>query len=148
MGLETLQPPSVGQTRTPPAKPHPSRPRWKILLFFLLGVCGIAVVYFLLHWPFTKEKITADLQHHFPGPVQIRALRRIYLPKPGCVAEGVTIQGISKDPAHPMVTIDALTVRAAYSSIFAVSKRVEMEAAGLHVWIPTAAERGSGLSSG
>lgn len=123
----------AGSRMGPPL--HRQRGLWIALAAFLvLLVAG--GVWAVAHWPFTRAKILADIQHRFPGPVEIGGFHQVYFPGPGCVAEKVTIHDHVMSGGKPLVFAAKVTVRGPYSSFLTGSRRIRLQVEGLRIAVP------------
>lgn len=115
----------------------PRRRRWPLIVAVVpLALLAVPVILFLTHWPFTREKITAEIQQTFPGPVEIQRFHRSYFPRPGCAAEGITVRGSSRDLQRPIITARKLIVQGAYRSVLTLSKSIQIRSEGLRAFLP------------
>ncbi len=123
---------------------HRAKGHWTwIIIGALILLISIPAILFLTHWPFTREKIAADLQKQFPGPVEIQEFHNTYFPHPGCVATGVIVRGASTDPQRPLINARSLTIQGAYSSFLILSKSINIRGQGVRVFIPAHYDRGA-----
>ena len=121
--------------------------RWTRIALIVVG-CAMAADALILaaKWPFTKAKLIETLREQANGEVTIRSFRQTFFPTPGCVAEGITMHSGAREE-QPLITIENLTVRGAYSSLLMFSKRLnEVDTVGMHIRVP--ADRGSVAKNG
>jgi AsmA-like C-terminal region len=110
--------------------------------WILGGAAAVAVVMALgaillgLNWPFTQAAVTKALEDRFARDVKIAKFRSTYFP-PGCVAEGIEFLHRKRKDLPPLITVQTLTLRAGYSGLLRIDKRVnDVQVAGLHVLVP------------
>src|SRR5450631_2071411 len=111
--------------------------RW-ILAGAAVAAAGVAVSAILLamNWPFTQAAVTKALEDRFARDVKIQKFRSTYFP-PGCVAEGIEFLHRQRKDLPPLITVQTLTIRAAYSGLLRIHKLVnDVQVAGLHVLVP------------
>ncbi len=70
---------------------HESQRKW--LGIIGVSVVGLRVVGVVLarHWPFSRQRVIADLQDDLHGTVTFGRFRITVFPHPGCVAEGAKL---------------------------------------------------------
>jgi hypothetical protein len=73
-------------------------------------------------WPFTPEKVTAELASATSGRMQIHGFRVKYFP-PGCVIDGVELRQSGDSSGPPLLTAGKLTIRSNYRGL--LHKRLE-----------------------
>jgi pSer/pThr/pTyr-binding forkhead associated (FHA) protein len=96
-----------------------------------------------LNWPFTQKAVTKALEDRFARDVKIRRFRNTYFP-PGCVAEGIEFLHRQRKDLPPLITVQTLTIRAAYSGLLRIHKQLNnVQVAGLHVLVPPKNPNGS-----
>jgi hypothetical protein len=111
--------------------------RWLLISAAMVGV-GIAssAILLALNWPFTRAAVTKTLQDRFAREVTIRKFRSTYFP-PGCVAEGIDFLHRKRKDLPPLISVETLTIRSAYSGLLRIHKLVNyVQVAGLHVRVP------------
>jgi hypothetical protein len=111
--------------------------RWILVSAAVLAVAVAAGAMLLaMNWPFTQAAITKTLEDRFVRDVTIRKFRVTYFP-PGCVAEGIEFLHRQRKDLPPLITIQALTIRASYSGLLRIHKLInDVQVAGLHVLVP------------
>jgi hypothetical protein len=112
----------------PPASKRPSGgKRYKraltiaVVVVLLLLATGAGLI--AVKWPFTPDKVRADLEDATSGSVQIHGFQATYFP-PGCVMEGVELRPAGHPGGPPLVTAGRLTIRANYRGLF--GQRIEV----------------------
>jgi AsmA-like C-terminal region len=138
------------QIQEDPQKPR-RRPRW-IRVLTLLGVAILliiasGVVYAALHWPFSHKSVAESLQEDFPGKITFAHFRKVYFPRPGCVAEGLTLQNPKSLPGSPpLVYVQRFVLRANYHDLlFRPGYISSIALEGLHIRIPPRGQAGESL---
>ncbi len=82
------------------------------------GVATIAVVLLLRFFPFSEKNVAESLQETFPSLVSIDRFEKVYLPRPGCRAEGVTFRSKSNPTgSQALVTIQKLAIQGSYADL-------------------------------
>ena len=111
--------------------------RWILVSVTVVAVAAASSAILLaLNWPFTQAAVTGALQDRFARDVKIRKFRSTYFP-PGCVAEGIDFLHRKRKDLPPLITVDTLTIRAGYSGLLRIHKRVDdIQVTGLHVLVP------------
>lgn len=118
-------------TSTLPAPSGSKRPsgsrRYKRLLTIavvvLLLLVAVGAALLAAKWPFTPDKMTAQLGAATSGTVQIHGFQTTYFP-PGCVMEGVELRVVDHSSGPPLMTVGRLTIRTNYRGLF--GKRIEV----------------------
>ncbi len=105
------------------------------------GIC-VAVfvlgwVLLTLFWPFTREKVQADLGEATGSTVVIKSLHKTFYP-PGCVMKGVTLTPLRSPQPGASIEIQQLTIRSTYSRL--LSKHVDMIVDGAQANLPSAGQ--------
>lgn len=101
-------------------EPDRLRPRQRplrimLLLAALAVIISVAVV--AAKWPFTRSKVTADLEAVMQGRVKIGKFRQTWFP-PGCFAEDVTFTGYGNLPNSVPITVRKLTIQSSLDGLF------------------------------
>lgn len=110
-------------------------PRGKAISIVAVVVLILAALFCTGLWPFGPESIKEDLTEASDSVVGYRNFRRIYLPFPGCVVEGLSFRH-GETIGRPLITIEKLTVRGSYLSLLTRHvPRITVE--GMLVSIPT-----------
>jgi len=93
-------------------------------VFPLLGLAVLALVivgfaFFVRRFPFSSQRVAQSLQEDFHGTVTYSRFHRQYFPRPGCVAEGVTLVNSSAPSGSPpLVYVRRFTLHANYPDLF------------------------------
>jgi hypothetical protein len=132
MPSSATMPPATFQSR-PQRERKRSRPLAAILIVLAAVICVVAIIAASL-WPFSKARVLQDLREASDSQVAVRDFRRIYLPYPGCILEGVTFQHGTLQ-AKPLISVDKVTIQGTYGGILA--KHIHrITAEGMRVSIP------------
>lgn len=144
----------VAAPAQPDAPQHSKRPsdgwrRWRALIFVSAGIAllfAIGFVFFLRHWPFSRDRVAQSLHEDFDGAVSFGRFRITYFPRPGCVAEGLRLVRPGSPPGSPpLAYVHRFTLRANYHDlIFRPGYISSIVLEGLHIVIPS---RGLGKGS-
>lgn len=86
-----------------------------IVVAAVVTIC-IAAAILLAKWPFSRDKITRDLENATQGSVSIRKFHSTFFP-PGCVAENVSISHSRMLHTSSPVSIDRLVFRTSYPNL-------------------------------
>ena len=90
------------------------------------------------HWPFSRERVIADLQDDFHGTVRFTRFHTTVFPHPGCVAEGATLVrpgGPAGTP--PFASAQKLIIRAHYLDFLLRPGYIaHIDVQGLQIHIP------------
>lgn len=117
-----------------------SRRKW-------LGIIGVTVVGLLVvgavllarHWPFSRQRVIANLQDDFHGTVTFAQFHTTVFPHPGCVAEGATLIRSGSSPAGspPFASAQKLIIRAHYWDFLLRPGYIShIELQGLQIHVP------------
>jgi hypothetical protein len=142
--VEQKDPPAVD-----PRQSHAGH-RWWIKALAAAGILlAIAAGILAYYFPFSRKTVSESLLESFPGELKIDRFKVVYLPHPGCIAEGVAFRLKSGSVAvPPLVTIRKLTIQSSYLNFLVrphLVSRIELD--GLRVNVPLPMDAGS-LSSG
>jgi AsmA-like C-terminal region len=104
----------------------------------VLVLAAVGLFVLALHWPFSRQKVTEDLQDDFHGRVTFQRFRTTIFPHPGCVAEGVTlVRARAGDDFPPFASAQKLIIRAHYLDFLLRPGYVaHIEVQGLQIHIP------------
>jgi hypothetical protein len=116
-----------------------SRRKW-------LGIIGITVVGLLVvgavllarHWPFSRQRVIADLQDDFHGRVTFSRFRTTVFPHPGCIAEGAELVRANGPTGSPLfASAQKIIIRAHYLDFLLRPGYIShIELQGLQIHIP------------
>src|SRR5437879_12874580 len=77
------------------------RRRLVAILAATLAVLLVGLTLLARHWPFSRQRVIADLQEDFHGTVTFSRFHITVFPHPGCVAEGATLVRSGRPPGRP-----------------------------------------------
>jgi hypothetical protein len=113
-------------------------PKW-------LGIIGIAVVGALFvglillarHWPFSRQRVIADLQDDFHGTVTFTRFHTTVFPHPGCVAEGAELVRGGPAGSPAFASAQKIVIRAHYLDFLLRPGYIShIEVQGLQIHVP------------
>lgn len=109
---------------------------------------GIALVALLIaigaiaerNWPYRYRNVKPTLEETFASQITIKRYHRVYLPRPGFVAEGLTLQRRSNDPQlPPLGSAQEIRVEGGWLDLLMLRKHIELvEVRGMTVSLPPA----------
>jgi hypothetical protein len=115
---------------------HPSRGKWLLItVLTVLGILTAAILILLMNWPFTPQKVAKNLEEATGSKVQIAKFEKLYLPFPGCRAEGLTFRRGKDASQPPLMTIERLLIRSSFFGLFG-HHIMKIVADGVHVVMP------------
>jgi hypothetical protein len=92
--------------------------RWLGVLIVVAIIFVAATVLLPRYFPFSEKSVSESLRETFPSTLKIDHFEVVYLPHPGCKAEGVTFRSNSSAPGSPpLVTIQKLTIQGSYADL-------------------------------
>ena len=110
--------------------------RWLLpvtIVILLLGIGGAA--YLVRNWPFTEKNVVKQLQQATSSTVHISAFKRVFFPRPGCIAQGVTLERGTDPHGQVKLTVDKLIIEGTLTGLF--SKHLaSIRAQGAHAFFP------------
>jgi hypothetical protein len=115
---------------------QPGQRHWRKLVLILVIAAAVffTITLILCRHAFGRAAVLQDLQEASGGQIEVRNFRQVYFPHPGCVLEGLIFRH-GRAQAHPLITIEKLTIRGSYLGI--LSTRVDrITADGMRVFIP------------
>jgi len=114
-------------------------PLWVHISIVAAGaLLAIAVVLISANWPYRHRKIHAMLEDVLTSDVQFTGYHRIYFPRPGFEATGITIRRKTA-PAGvpPLGHIDSMVVVGTWTDLVMLRQRVELvDVTGFHIIVP------------
>lgn len=140
--------PSMSSTTPPPHKGRVRRkvrsiwheaPLWVHIVIVATGaLLAVAVVFISANWPYRHRKIRPMLEDVLTSDVVFSNYHRIYFPKPGFVATGVTIRRkTAPQGLPPLGHIDSMMVTGTWTDLIMLRQRVELiNITGFHIMIP------------
>src|SRR4051794_29782123 len=106
MPVHVQERPSVGTIASLPR----ANQRRTVIMLVVLGCVVLAVILAVLKWPFNERAIRAALKQQSGGEVQVGSFQNRFFPRPGCVAEQVSIRHPGDLKGQPYLTIQRLTI--------------------------------------
>ena len=104
------------------------------------GVIAILLVVGLLafvapRWPFRESDMKKRIESATGSTAHFGGYHQVFFPSPGCVIREVTLT--PKDPAHPQVTMQKLTIQGLYSGLIGREKHLSsLSFEGLQILVP------------
>jgi hypothetical protein len=127
--------------------PHWGRAAARLLLVLLAGT----VMLLALRWPYTNERMIANLEQASGSKVSLDRYRAIFFPQPGCSIENLRM---SRNLPYPIVRAARVTIRSSWWSVLTFRKHVShIQVERLHVLIsspfpaPTKTSSAAGLGA-
>lgn len=114
-------------------------PLWvHIVLVAVTALLSISVGFVSANWPYRHRKISPMLEDVLTSDVTFSGYHRIYFPKPGFVAMGVTIRRKTAPPGlRPLGHIDSMIVEGTWTDLIMLRQRVELvDITGFHIMVP------------
>ncbi len=113
-------------------------PLWVHVVIVAAGaVLAVAVVFISANWPYRHRKIAPMLEDVLACDVTFTGYHRIYFPRPGFVATGITMRRKSAPNLPPLGHVDSMLVEGTWSDLVMLRQRVELvDITGLHVAVP------------
>ncbi len=121
-------------------KAHPSAShrvrRWVLPVVIVILLLGIGGSLFLVrNWPFTERNVLKQLQETTSSNVHISAFQRVYFPRPGCIAVGVTFERGNDPHDQVKLTVDKLIIEGTLTGL--LNKHLAtIRAQGAHAFFP------------
>jgi hypothetical protein len=108
-----------------------------VLIVAAGAVLAVAVVLISANWPYRHRKIAPMLEDVLACNVTFTGYHRIYFPRPGFVATGITMRRKSAPNLPPLGHVDSMRVEGTWSDLAMLRRRVELvDVTGLHVAVP------------
>jgi len=110
--------------------------RWLLPVTLVILLLGIGVsVYLVRNWPFTEKNVVKQLQQATSSTVHISAFERVFFPRPGCIAQGVSFEKGSDPHDQVKLTVDKLIIEGTLTGLF--SKHLaSIRLLGAHAFFP------------
>jgi len=124
-------------------------PLWVHISIVAAGaLLAIAVVVISANWPYRHRKIQPMLEDVLTSNVSFMGYHRIYFPRPGFIARGITIRRKTAPPGSPPLgRIDSMMVEGTWTDLIMLRQRVELvEVTGFQIVIPAIGGHESKLS--
>lgn len=112
------------------------------------ALLAAATVFVTANWPYRHRKIHAMLEDVLTSDVKFTGYHRVYFPRPGFEATGITIRRkTSPAGAPPLGRIDSMRVVGTWSDLVMLRQRVEqVDITGFHIVVPAVGGNESRLS--
>jgi AsmA-like C-terminal region len=162
MAHSLISPPTHHSTQpdesTPQQKgriPRPVRsiwyeaPLWVHVVIVATGaVLAIAIVLISANWPYRHRKIAPMLEDILTSEVTFSKYHRVYFPRPGFEATGITIRRRTASPGQPPLGhIDSMMLVGTWTDLIMLRHRVKLiDITGFHAIVPAVGSRESKLS--
>ena len=113
-------------------------PLWVHIVIVATGaLLATAVVFVSANWPYRHRKIAPMLEDVLACNVTFTGYHRLYFPRPGFVATGITMRRKSAPDLPPLGQVDTMIVEGTWSDLAMLRQRVELvDITGLHVSVP------------
>jgi hypothetical protein len=113
-------------------------PLWVHVVIVAAGaVLATAVVFISSNWPYRHRKIAPMLADVLACDVKFTGYHRIYFPRPGFVATGITMRRKSAPDLPPLGHVDSMLVEGTWADLVMLRQRVELvDITGLHISVP------------
>jgi AsmA-like protein len=124
-------------------------PLWVHIAIVAAGaLLAIATVFISANWPYRHRKIHAMLEDVLTSDVKFTGYHRLYYPRPGFEATGITIRRKTAPPGTPPLgRIDSVRVVGTWTDLVMLRQRVEqVEVTGFEIVIPAVGSNASRLS--
>ncbi len=122
---EDIRPTDVNQGR-----------KWWIVAAVAAAILFSGIAIFLDRaWPFTQENVVEQLQQATSSKVHVSSFKKVFFPRPGCIAQGVTLERGTSPQDQTRMHIDQLVIEGTLTGLF--SKHVALiRAQGAHAFFP------------
>jgi hypothetical protein len=113
-------------------------PLWVHIVIVASGaLLAVAVVFISANWPYRHRKIAPMLEDVLACNVTFTGYHRIYFPRPGFVATGISMRRKSAPGLQPLGQVDTMVVQGTWSDLVMLRQRVELvDITGLHIVVP------------
>src|SRR5258708_2284222 len=113
-------------------------PLWVHCVIVAAGaLLATAIVIISANWPYRHRKIAPMLEDVLASQVTFTGYHRIYFPRPGFVATGVTMRRKSAPDLPPLGHVDTMIVEGTWTDLVMLRQRVELvDITGLHIVVP------------
>jgi hypothetical protein len=110
--------------------------KWWILATLVTVALLIGIGIFLERaWPFTQANVVEQLQQASSSKVHVSSFKKVFFPRPGCIAQGVILERGTNSQDRTRMTIDQLVIEGNLTGLF--SKHVALiRAQGAHAFFP------------
>src|SRR5579863_3761473 len=94
------------------------------------------------HWPYRYRIVKPLLEDVLGSQIAITHYHRTYFPRPGFVAEGITLRRKSAPDLPPLGSVEQLAVQGTWIDLLLLRQRVRLvDIQGLHIVVPTPGSR-------
>ena len=102
-------------------------PLWVHVVIVAAGaVLAVATVFISANWPYRHRKIAPMLEDVLACDVTFTGYHRIYFPRPGFIATGITMRRKSAPNLPPLGHVDSMLVEGTWSDLVMLRQRVEL----------------------
>lgn len=151
--------PAPQPQKVPPKPPHKVRrrvrsiwheaPLWVHIVIVAVGaLLAIGVGFIGANWPYRHRKIRPMLEDVLTSDVTFTRYHRVYYPRPGFVATGITIRRkTAPQGVPPLGHIDSMMMVGTWTDLIMFRHRVErVEITGFHATVPAIGSNANKLS--
>ncbi len=124
-------------------------PLWVHFVIVAIGaLVAIAFVLISANWPYRHRKINPMLEDILTSDVQFTRYQRVYFPRPGFIATGITIRRKTAPPGvPPLGHIDSMMLVGTWTDLIMLRHRVELiDITGFHAIVPAVGSQENRLS--
>jgi hypothetical protein len=126
---------SMSEVRSDALRPRKRKSWWIWLIATIAILLVIAAILLARAWPFTQANVIRELELATSSHVRIGAFRRTYFPRPGCVAEQVTLERGTNPQDRAVMTMQRLSIEGNITRM--LSRHVALiRAEGAHLQFP------------
>ena len=130
--MATLSPAAGPATRT-----HRRQRIWLIAAGLALVLASIGFYFISANWPYRYRKIRPMLEDDLAGQIEVTSYHRVYFPRPGFVATGLTLRRKTAPNLPPLGHAEMMEVEGRWSDLLFLRQRVQdVEVTGLHIVVP------------
>lgn len=136
---EPKTPPHQGRVRRKVRSIWHEAPLWvHCVVVAVAALLATGAVLVSANWPYRHRKIQPMLEDVLTSDVVFSGYHRIYFPRPGFVATGVTIRRKTAPPgAPPLGYINSMIVEGTWTDLIMLRQRVELiDITGFHIRVP------------
>lgn len=113
-------------------------PLWVHIVIVAAGaLLATAVVLISANWPYRHRKIAPMLEDVLASQVTFTGYHRVYFPRPGFIATGITMRRKSAPNLPPLGHVDSMMVVGTWTDLVMLRQRVELvDITGFHIVVP------------
>lgn len=135
MAMRAAMSPSMLEVRSETVRRRNRKHWWRWLIAAAVILLVIAAIFLERAWPFTRDNVIRELELATSSHVRISKFRRTYFPRPGCIAEQVTLERGTNSQDRAVMTIQRLSIEGNLTRM--LSKHVALiRAQGSHLQFP------------